>query len=133
VKARLLAGDRACAEVDARWALEAGARKSASPIGSYAACLSLLVLGEDDAAAEEAASLRGRDDFPDDVARALAAIAMRDESAYERAVADVLRSFETRDEYLEDLPVADTVIVLQELAALRGLRVDLASTLLPAG
>jgi hypothetical protein len=132
MKARLFAGDEAGARNDARWALHAGAGKSASPIGRYAACLGLLVLAEDDAAAGEAASLRSRDGFPDDVARALAALAAHDEDAYQEAVQDVLRSFETRDEYLEDLPVADTVLVLQELAEPRGLEVELTSPLLPA-
>jgi len=132
LKARLLAGDRAGAEDDARWALAAGARESASPIGRYAACLALLVVGEDDTAAREAAGLRGRDDFPDDVARMLAAIAAQEQEQYGSAAADVLRSFEIRHEYLEDLPVADTVLVLQELAAARGLGADLRSPLLPA-
>ena len=132
LKARLLAGDRAGAEDDARWALAAGARESASPIGRYAACLALLVVGEDDTAAREAAGLRGRDDFPDDVACMLAAIAAQEQEQYGSAAADVLRSFEIRHEYLEDLPVADTVLVLQELAAARGLGADLRSPLLPA-
>ena len=43
----------------------------------------------------------------------------------------MLASFESRDEYLEDVPVADTVIVLQALAARRGLVVELDSPLLP--
>jgi hypothetical protein len=43
----------------------------------------------------------------------------------------VLRSFETREEYLEDIPVADTVIVLQALAARRNLAAELTSPLLP--
>jgi hypothetical protein len=131
VKARLLADDAAGAEDDARWTLAVGARESASPIGGYAATLALLVLGEDANAREEAANLQGRDDFPDDVARALAAVAAREEPDYRSAVADVLRSFETRDEYLEDLPVADTVVVLQRLATARSLTVDLDSPLLP--
>ena len=38
---------------------------------------------------------------------------------------------EQRDEYLEDMPVADTVIVLQALAARRNLSADLESSLLP--
>ena len=33
------------------------------------------------------------------------------------AVESVLASFETREDYLEDIPVADTVLVLQALAA----------------
>ncbi|MDX6387141.1 MAG: hypothetical protein QOD85_943, partial [Gaiellaceae bacterium] len=43
----------------------------------------------------------------------------------------VLESFEGREDYLEDLPVADTVIVLQALAARRGLAAELSSPLLP--
>lgn len=131
VKARLLAGDRPAAEGDARWTLENGAADSDSPIGRYAACLALLVLGEDGQAGRLSATLAGRDDFPDDVARALAALAAHDGGSYRAAVADVLRSFETRDEYLEDIPVADTVLVLQALAEPRGLAADLASPLLP--
>jgi len=50
---------------------------------------------------------------------------------YEDAVRRVLGSFETRTEYLEDIPVADTVLALQELAAPRGLAVELESALLP--
>ena len=47
------------------------------------------------------------------------------------AVESVLESFETREEYLEDIPVADTVIVLQTLAAQRDMAADLESALLP--
>jgi hypothetical protein len=132
VKARVLAGDDEGAAVDARWALDAGSAASESPIGRYAACLALLVLERDAEAVTLAASLSGRDDFPGDVAAALAALAERSRERYGPAVTSVLRSFETRDEYLEDLPVADTVIVLQSLAARRGLGVTLDSTLLPA-
>ena len=37
----------------------------------------------------------------------------------------------TRDEYLEDMPAADTVMVLQELAARRDMQAELNSPLLP--
>ena len=132
VKARLLAGDWDGARADAEWALDIDSRNADSPIGRYAASLALLVLGRDDEALVQAASIQGRDDFPADVADALAALALRDADAYEEAVRSVLRSFETRDEYLEDIPVADTVIVLQALAARRDLPIELHSTLLPA-
>ena len=65
------------------------------------------------------------------MADALTALALRDADLYADAVASVLRSFETREEYLEDIPVADTVIVLQSLAARRDLDVALDSELLP--
>jgi hypothetical protein len=132
VKARVLADDWRGAEEDARWTLEEGAAVSDSPIGRYAACLALLVLGRDGEASELAESLRGRDDFPADVADALAAIAAGDQPAYRTAVAAVLRSFDTREEYLEDIPVADTVLVLQALAGSRGLEAELVSPLLPS-
>jgi hypothetical protein len=132
LKARLLAGDWPGAEEDARWALDAGAGESDSSIGLYAATLALLVLGDDHRARALADSLRNRDDFPRAVADALATIAGGDLVDYAFAVEDVLRSFETRTEYLEDIPVADTVMVLQALAARRGLAADLSSPLLPA-
>jgi tetratricopeptide (TPR) repeat protein len=131
VKARLLAGDWDGALADAEWALGVDSRNADSPIGRYAATLALLVLGHDDEAVVQTASIQGRDDFPADVADALAALALRDADAYESAVRSVLRSFETREEYLEDIRVADTVIVLQALATQRELAVALDSELLP--
>ena len=127
MKSLLLAGDDA-----ARWALDAGAADADSPIGRYAATLALLVLGDGAQARIVAPTLAGRDDFPEDVAAALAAIAFCDGDAYAAAVLDVLRSFETRTEFLEDVPVADTVMVLQALAEPRGLAAKLpASPRLP--
>jgi hypothetical protein len=79
-----------------------------------------------------AGSLRDRDDFPPDVADALARLAATDGPGYVLAVERVLESFETRDEYLDDIPVADTVLVLQALAARRELAADLTSPLLPS-
>ena len=64
MKSRLLAGEPERAREEARWALDAGAAESESPIGRYAAALAALVLGDDARAGELAGSLRGRDDFP---------------------------------------------------------------------
>jgi hypothetical protein len=130
LKSRLLVGEPA--EAEARWALEAGAGEVESPIGSYAAVLAHLVLGEDERARVHADALRTRDDFPRPVGDALATIAAgTDAIGYVEAVEAVLESFETRSEYLEDVPVADTVLVLQALAESRGLRAELSSPLLP--
>ena len=132
IKARLLVGDLDGAAADARWALELGAAESDSPIGRYAATLAHCVLGDWHAARIEADWLLLRDDFPHDVAEALAYVAVEDVVAYVEAIEEVLRSFEQRDEYLEDVPVADTVLVLQALASRRGMAADLESELLPA-
>jgi hypothetical protein len=131
IKARIMAGDWAGAQEDSRWALDAGAADAESPIGRYAACLALLVLGADAEARVQADAVRARDDFPRDVGDALASVAAHDVAGYLAAVESVLESFETREEYLEDMPVADTVIVLQALAARRDLAAELSSPLLP--
>ncbi|MGH2934406.1 MAG: hypothetical protein ACRDL2_07825 [Gaiellaceae bacterium] len=123
MKALLLAsGD---ARSTANWSLEKGAARSESPIGRYAGTLALLVLGRDEEARALASTLRERHDFPRDVADALATVAASDRVGYLVAVEDVLESFEQREEFLEDVAVADTVLVLQILAAARECAVDL--------
>jgi hypothetical protein len=131
LKAGILAADWSGAEADARWTLEQGAGEAQSPVGRYAGCLALLVLGRDAEARVLADGLRTHADFPQPVGDALAMIAAQDPVGYVEAVEEVLDSFEQRDEYLEDLPVADTVMVLQALAARRGLAAELSSPLLP--
>jgi hypothetical protein len=132
IKARILAGDWTGAVDAARWALELDATTAESPIGRYAGTLALLVLERWEEARPVANSLHGVDGFPEDVADALRMIAAGDDAiGYIEAVEHVLASFETRESYLEDVPVADTVLVLQALAARRDLHAELASPLLP--
>jgi hypothetical protein len=131
IKALVLAGEWAAAQDAARWALAEGAAEADSPIGRYAAALACSVLGDWKHARVHADAIRIRDDFPRDVGDALAMIAAEDVVGYVEAVESVLESFETREEYLEDVPVADTVIVLQALAAKRNMSADLTSDLLP--
>jgi hypothetical protein len=131
LKARILAGDWDGAEKDANWTLDQRAPEADSPIGRYAGCLALLVLGRDREARVVADGLRTHPDFPADVGDALAFIAVQDTVGYVEAIEAVLDSFEKREEYLEDLPVADTVLVLQALAARRDMAAELSSPLLP--
>jgi hypothetical protein len=134
LKASLLAGDDAAAEEVARWTLELGTASAASPIGRYAAALALLALGRFREARDAVATLRERDDFPRDVADALAASAAEDVVGYVEAVESVVESFETRDAFLEDARVADTALVLALLARRRGIDAELPqSEVLPAG
>jgi hypothetical protein len=133
MKARLIGGDPDGAADEARWALDAGAERAASPIGKYAATLALLVLGRDHEARVVADDLRTHEGFPADVGDALAYLAAgTDAVGYTEAIEGVLESFEQRGEYLEDVPVADTVLALQALARARGLDVELESALLPS-
>jgi len=130
MKALLVAGDDAGDA--ARWALDAGAAEAESPIGRYAAVLAYLVLGRDVDARIVAETLVERDDFPRDVADALLMIAGLDRNEYAADVLSVLESFEERSEFLEDVRAADTVLVLQALAAQRDMAIELPpSALLP--
>jgi hypothetical protein len=133
VKALLLAGDDDGAAEAAEWALSLGCDDAESPIGRYAAALAFLVLCRFPEARRAADSIRVLPDFPSDVADALAFVAAHDVVGYAGAVESVLESFATRDAYLEDVAAADTVLVLQLLAARRGMAAELPqSSLLPA-
>ena len=131
MKSRLMAGDWRAAREDARWASEANAAEAESPIGRYAAALAALVLGDDVRAGELATTLNGRDDFPQPVAAPLDALAAGNSERYDQTIRALLADFERRSDFLEDVPVADTVLVLQILAAERGIAAPLESPLLP--
>jgi hypothetical protein len=134
LKAELLAGNEAAVEELARWTLEVGSATAESPVGRYGGTLALLALARWVEARHIAETLRERDDFPHDVADALAYIAAEDVVGYIDAVESVVESFETRAEFLEDMRVADTALVLNVLARRRGIEVELpASPVLPRG
>src|SRR5437762_4847404 len=71
IKARVLSGDWEGAEAESRWTLEQHAAEADSPIGRYAACLALLVLGRNEDARVLADGLRTHADFPAPVGDAL--------------------------------------------------------------
>jgi hypothetical protein len=125
LKASLLVRDEPALEALAPWTLEIGSATAESAIGRYAATLALLVLERWPEARHVAESLRDRDDFPHDVADALAYIAAHDPVGYVEAVESVVRSFETRGEFLEEIKVADTALVLAELARRREIELPL--------
>ena len=131
MKARLIAGDLDGGRTDARWALEAGASASESPIGRYAGALAELVLGEDAAAAAIVPTLADAESIPAAVTASLRALAAGDAAGYVIAISDLVTDFEERDAFLEDVPVADTVLAFQALAAERGIVVELRSAVLP--
>ncbi|HEX4747467.1 MAG TPA: hypothetical protein VFU99_11375 [Gaiellaceae bacterium] len=132
MKSRLIADDLEGASADARWALDAGAASSESPIGRYAGALAFLVLGEDEEAGALVPTLIDAEAIPPAVTSSLAALATGDATAYDQAIRALVADFEARDAYLEDTPVADTVLALQALAGRRGVVVPLESRLLPA-
>ena len=131
IRCRLMAGDHEGARADASAAVAAGVLDAPGPIGGYCAALALLALRRDQDAGIVAARIADGLE-PASVADALGALARADGAAYVAARLAVLRSFEERDAFLEDVRVADTVLVLDALAAARGLEPPtLSSPLLP--
>ena len=86
IKARILAGDWEGAAADARWAIDAGAGTTESPIGRYAAALAWGVLGDWDGMRVHADYARTHETFPSEVADALAFVAAEDVVGYVEAV-----------------------------------------------
>jgi len=132
IRCRLMAGDHEGARAGASAAVADGVLDAPGPIGGYCAALALLALGRGEDAEIVAARVADEGLQPAAVADALGAIARADDSAYVAARGAVLRSFEERDAFLEDVRVADTVLVLDALAAARGLEPPpVSSPLLP--
>ncbi len=128
LKSAVLAGDGREAAGYVRAALGGTAD---SPTSAYALAVTALIEGDDAGAAEAAATMAGGGDAFARAAAALAALAARDTAAYGAAVAAVVTDFEGRDAHLTGVPVADTAMLLEALAAERGMAARPASPLLP--
>jgi hypothetical protein len=128
LKAAILTGDAAGAAAYARAAL---AGEGDSPTAAYALALACLATGDDDAAGEAGDRMAAGGETFARTALALAALARRDEPAYAAALRAVIADFEGRDLHLTGVPIADTALVLERLAAPRGLAQRPSSPLLP--
>jgi hypothetical protein len=136
LKAAVLAGDAAAT---ARYAREQISDPRESATAWYALGLAALVSADDAgattaAAAMESAAARapagGADPFRR-AARAIAALATGDRAGYAEAVTAIVRDFEARTEHLTGVAIADTALVLERLAAPRGLAAGVESVVLP--
>jgi hypothetical protein len=92
-----------------------------SPTSCYALAVAALVRGDDALAADAAATMAGGGDAFARAAAALGAIAARDRDAYAAAVHAIVRDFEGREAHLTGVPVADTAMLMEALAAPRGM------------
>ena len=113
----------------ARAALEDAGDDSAT--AAYALAIAALIVGDDDGALRYAAQMRAGSDAFVRTADAVAAIAAGDRSAYAEEIGAIVRDFETRSNHLTGVPIADTALMLERLAARRGLSGSVESPLLP--
>jgi hypothetical protein len=129
LKSAVLAGGGSEAATYAGGELEG--RGEDSPTASYARGLAALIAGDGAAAARASERMRGGSEAFDRTADAVAALAAGDPQRYAAALERIVRDFEQRTEHLTGVAIADTALVLQQLAARRGMAVELASPALP--
>lgn len=102
-----------------------------SPTSCYALAVAALIEEDDDLAAVAAARMREGGDAFARAGLALGALAAGDGGAYAAAVTAIVRDFEGRSAHLTGLAVADTAMLMEALAADRGLAVRPRSEVLP--
>jgi hypothetical protein len=103
-----------------------------SATASYAQALCALILRDDAAAQAWSRPMRTGSEAFVRTADAISALAAGDAGAYATAVRSIAQDFERRANHLTGVAVADTALMLQRLAAERGLAAELASPVLPA-
>jgi hypothetical protein len=133
LKARVLEGEQTRdAAAYVRAALADDADASGSPAAAYALAIAALIVGDDSDADRRAGAMRGGSDAFDRTAAAIAALARSDRDAYAAALAAIVEDFEHRPAHLTGVAIADTALMLERLAAPRGLSAGVQSALLPA-
>lgn len=135
LKSAVLAGD---ADAAARYTREAlGEEGAGSPTASYAQAIAALILGDYEVAATWAARMHGGSEAFDRTATAIASLARGDRRGYAAAVEAIAADFAGRANHLTGVAIADTALMLERLAAARGLDAGLSDRLLssapPAG
>lgn len=128
LKSAVLAGDGAEAAAWVEGELDGSCD---SPTSCYALAVAALVRGDDTQAARAAAEMAEGGDAFSRAAAALGALAAGDSAGYRDAVAAIVRDFEARDAHLTGVPVADTAMLMEALAAPRGLAAHPHSPLMP--
>ena len=131
LKSSILAGDAGASAAFAREALADDEVVAASPTASYARALCALVTGEDSNARRWSEAMAMGGEAFERTARAITALALRDGRAYTAAVGDVVRDFEQRESHLTGVNIADTALMLERLAAARGMASGIESPLMP--
>jgi hypothetical protein len=131
LKASVLAGDATPAAHEVRAALDGDEDAAGSPVAAYVLAVAALILGDDEAVAPLADRMDPRGGAFERTATALRALAAGDGSGYAEAVTAIEADFAGRDEHLTGVAIADTAVMLELIAAGRGLRADLDSPLVP--
>ena len=130
LKASVLAGGGTAEAAYARAALADANQDSAT--ANYARAIAALIAGDDADAMAWAAFLEGAPDAFARTGKAISALAAHDEARYAAALEAIVRDFEQRSQHLTGVAIADTALLLETLAARRGLAARIESPVLPA-
>ena len=135
LKAAVLAGEGPAA---AHYALRVLGSQGDSPTSWYAVGIAALSTGDDVLALTAGREMRdGAIDLEaaeafERTAEAISALAYRNAKRYASALAAIIADFESRSEHLTGVPIADTALMLECLAAERGIAAKPDSPLAPA-
>jgi hypothetical protein len=132
LKAAVLGGEAQAAAAEVRAALRDDPDADGSPVAAYVRAVAAVIAGDDDEVAARAATMEPRGEAFERTAAALRALAARDGEAYATALAAIEADFAGRAEHLTGVAIADTAVMLELLAAERGLAVRPDSPLVPA-
>jgi hypothetical protein len=125
LKMAILAGDGE-AGIARRALAEVG--EADTPASAYVRALAQVTLGDPP---DVATMLAAGEPFAR-TGRALHALGAGDRAGYDAALGEIVADFEARDQHLSGVAIADTALVLERLAAPRGMAVHPVSPLVPA-
>lgn len=134
VKAAVLSGEPELVREQAVAVLratDAVADAAGSPAACWAVAMAALALGEDERLERAVAGMRGGTPPFGRAADAVAALAGRDGAGFGAALAAIVADFAGRGSHLTGVAIADTALVLDRLAAPRGLAGLPSSPVLP--
>jgi hypothetical protein len=131
LKASVIGGTAQAAAEEVRGALREDPDAAGSPVAAYVRAVAAVIVGDDEAVPALAETMTTRGGAFERTAAALSAIAAGDAPAYAAALAAIEADFAARDEHLTGVAIADTAVMLELLAAERGLAVRPDSPLVP--
>ncbi len=128
MKSSILWGEGGHAAAYVRAALSDGWE---TPAACYALALAALAQGDDERALPAIDGMGAGGEAFARTAAALHALAVGDRDAYREAVTAIVADFAARERHLTGVAFADTAVVLERLAATRGMAVRPESALMP--
>jgi hypothetical protein len=131
LKAAVIGGAARPAADEVREALRDDPDAGGSPVAAYVRAVAAVIAGDVEAVPALAATMETRGEAFERTAAALRALANGDGEAYAAALTAIEADFAARDAHLTGVAIADTAVMLELLAAERGLALRPDSPLVP--